>query len=99
MEIQRFKVGRCSQMCWVHMHSEHCLQVRKLGEKEWEFENAKKAFGDTMRKFAPGGGAGHFLANAIARRTDAVIAHPQNYANTGSCSKLCQFRKCCALSY
>ena len=48
------------------------LQVRKLGEKEWEFENAKKAFGDTMRKFAPGGGAGHFLANAIARRTDAV---------------------------
>ena len=48
------------------------MQVRKLGEKEWEFENAKKAFGDTMRKFAPGGGAGHFLANAIARRTDAV---------------------------
>lgn len=46
--------------------------MRKLGEKEWEFENAKKAFGDTMRKFAPGGGAGHFLANAIARRTDAV---------------------------
>lgn len=35
-----------------------------------------------MRKFAPGGGAGHFLANAIARRTDAVsrclhiCAHP-----------------------
>jgi len=56
----------------VFQASQDLLQVRKLGEKEWEFENAKKAFGDTMRKFAPGGGAGHFLANAIARRTDAV---------------------------
>ncbi|BDA48903.1 probable Afadin- and alpha-actinin-binding protein at N-terminal half [Coccomyxa sp. Obi] len=45
-------------------------QAFELGAAKWEFENARKAFGDTMRKFAPGGGAGHFLANAIARRTD-----------------------------
>ena len=62
------------------------MQVRKLGEKEWEFENAKKAFGDTMRKFAPGGGAGHFLANAIARRTDAVGYRPQICAQALSIS-------------
>lgn len=49
-----------------------CAQAFELGAAKWEFENARKAFGDTMRKFAPGGGAGHFLANAIARRTDRV---------------------------
>jgi hypothetical protein len=48
------------------------MQAFELGAAKWEFENARKAFGDTMRKFAPGGGAGHFLANAIARRTDKV---------------------------
>lgn len=49
-------------------------QAFELGAAKWEFENARKAFGDIMRKFAPGGGAGHFLANAIARRTDRVSA-------------------------
>ena len=51
------------------------VQAFELGAAKWEFENARKAFGDTMRKFAPGGGAGHFLANAIARRTDRVSHH------------------------
>lgn len=51
-----------------------CAQAFELGAAKWEFENARKAFGDTMRMFAPGGGAGHFLANAIARRTDRVHA-------------------------
>ena len=44
----------------------------KLGAQQWEFEAARDAFGDTMRKFAPGGGAGHFLARAIARRSEQV---------------------------
>ncbi|KAK9826204.1 hypothetical protein WJX81_007511 [Elliptochloris bilobata] len=42
----------------------------QLGAQQWEFEAARDAFGDTMRKFAPGGGAGHFLARAIARRSE-----------------------------
>lgn len=46
----------------------------KLGAQQWEFEAARDAFGDTMRKFAPGGGAGHFLARAIARRSEQVCS-------------------------
>jgi hypothetical protein len=44
----------------------------RLGAQQWEFEAARDAFGDTMRQFAPGGGAGHFLARAIARRSEQV---------------------------
>ena len=46
----------------------------QLGAQQWEFEAARDAFGDTMRKFAPGGGAGHFLARAIARRSEQVAS-------------------------
>lgn len=64
------------QLFGICFHGTDCqcfhAQAFELGAAKWEFENARKAFGDTMRKFAPGGGAGHFLANAIARRTDRV---------------------------
>jgi hypothetical protein len=46
-----------------------------------------------MRKFAPGGGAGHFLANAIARRTDrvshAIIPYVVASASTNSPPSSC----------
>ena len=67
----------CSLLAQLCVRARRALRAQafELGAAKWEFENARKAFGDTMRMFAPGGGAGHFLANAIARRTDRVRAH------------------------
>ena len=48
------------------------MQAQELGHAKWEFENTKSAFQENMRQFAPGFGAGTFLAKAIAMRSAKV---------------------------
>ena len=48
------------------------LQAQDLGQARWEFDNTQKAFQEAMSKFAPGFGAGVFLARAIAKKSAAV---------------------------
>ena len=49
------------------------FQAQDLGKAKWEFENTRNAFQETMSQFAPGFGAGTFLARAIAKRSALVI--------------------------
>ena len=63
------------------MHSKRSckllLQAFELGQAKWQFDNTRQEFERAMRQFAPGFGAGKFLAKAIEKRSAraCILSH------------------------
>ena len=77
-------VCRVEELWQVDDTSVFIPQARELGLAKLEFETHRTVFAETMREFAPGFGAGAFLAKAMARNAAQVSSARPALSDTNS---------------